>query len=238
MADRPIIFSAPMIRALLAGRKSQTRRILKPQPPQWQAMVIDITPPIFCEEEGGWGQFETIWSGPLVPGMCEPDREEWRPLKGLRFAAGDRLWVREACAVVHDRVECREGHEEDRAFGPRVDVGWRSPIFMPRWASRLTLAVTDVRVERLNDISEADAEAEGVEPICDHGVGNQHLHSIAYAQLWDRLHGDGAWRLNPWICAVSFTVHRSNIDAIPPDQDPARTGSGSSAPGQHRETTR
>jgi hypothetical protein len=230
MADRPILFSAPMVLALLAGRKTQTRRILRL--PRWASTdPNDI-------EFGGSGAAEVICrdTGCLAT-------------LPLPFAVGDRLWVKEtwqtgsgfngpqiafrATGDCHD-IEAWDG--EDEGIGPSFNYArcpgarwhtwlpdllsgaegiWRPSLFMPRWASRLTLLVTDVRVERLNDIGEADAQAEGVQPICDHGVGNQHLHSIAFQQLWCSLHGDDAWIVNPWVVAVGFSVHGRNIDKLP-----------------------
>ncbi|MBF9233969.1 hypothetical protein [Microvirga alba] len=215
MGDRSILFSGPMVRALLDGRKTQTRGILKPQPAEWQAKVIDISKPFFCEEEGGWGQVETIWSGPLVPGMCEPEREEWRPLKGLRFAVGDRLWVRENIALPRNWVKYGPVYyAADKHFfmNQTFDVERLRPsIHMPRWASRLTLIVTDVRVQRLQDISEEDAFAEGA-PWEDCWP----TYRQSFEALWESINGADAWEANPWVAAYTFTVHRCNIDQMEP----------------------
>lgn len=232
MTDRPMIFSAPMIQALLAGRKTQTRRLVRF--PGWAAGIF--TNPLKVE-------VETDERGHQPEVICE--NTGCLAALPLPYAVGDRLWVREThqfamsgdgpCVLMRatgsrwspDWTGPDEGagpsYDYDRCPGDysrwAVDLEsndgpWRSPIHMPRWASRLTLVVTDVRVGRLNDISEDDARDEGVEPICDHGVGNTDLHSIAYAQLWDRLHGEGAWRLNPWVAAINFRVHQANIDAL------------------------
>lgn len=227
MKELPIIFSAAMVRALLDGRKAQTRRILKPQPAQWQAMVIDITPPFFNEEEGGWGQVETIWSGPLVPGMCEPEREEWSPLR-LPYAVGDRLWVREAFITGFDIEDATGRPEGEQKVWYRADSPWpqwydadsestldsppwKSPIHMPRWSSRITLEVTEVRVQRLQEISGEDTIVEGVQcPTCEamkysacHDSGCFHSLQL-FKELWNGLHGPGAWEANPWVAAISF----------------------------------
>lgn len=208
MADRPILFSGPMVRALLDGRKTQTRRTLNPQPDD----IVE-------------GQISTQ----------------------LRIAVGDRLWVREAHALLsrlayrgsigtgtiaqqehptdgYTAAVFREGF--DRSGRPQ----WRPSIHMPRWASRLTLTVTDVRVERLQNCSEADAIAEGIErhksgwmPYSTafydgDGITPANYHAdprISYMQLWDRINGRGAWDANPWIAAYTFTVERENIDAAP-----------------------
>ena len=141
----------------------------------------------------------------------------------LPYAIGDRLWVREAwrstpewdAAPPHAIQPGYTLYEADGPWRAHSYGKLRSSLFMPRWASRLTLIVTEVRVERLNDISVADAKAEGVEPICDHGVGNQHLHWIAFQQIWCGLHGPDAWLRNPWVCAVSFRPILANIHALP-----------------------
>lgn len=245
MKDYPIIFSGPMVRALLAGTKFQTRRILNPQPRKWEAQVIDITEPMLFDEDKPdkqWGQWETIWNFSALEGRGEPDREVWRPIK--HYPIGTRLWVRETWGVgnrpcpVHgwvDGIEFRADCTDDDA-PPLWDIipadvesdsiasGWRPSIFMPRWASRLTLTVTDVRVQRLQDISEDDAVAEGVDleryvPVSD----SAGLHSSGeaeptdpveeYRHAWDRIHDAGAWQTNPWVAAYSFTVERKNIGA-------------------------
>jgi hypothetical protein len=211
LTDRPIIFSGAMVRALIAGRKSQTRRILKLQPI-----------PFAVDDQGTLCEVGCLH----VEGDRRPRVTLGRvvTLQELPYAIGDRLYVREAWAPLDALTHNDPGTRAlaDRGFY-RADEStvdgeisrWRPSIHMPRWASRLTLVVNEVRVERLNDISEADAQAEGVQPICDHGVGNQYLHSIAFEQLWCSLHGDGAWIANPWVVAVSFSVHARNIDQMP-----------------------
>jgi len=207
MTDRPIIFSAGMIRALLDGRKSQTRRIMKPQPPEWVTRM--------CHEgRNGW-----IGSG-----------DGHGVLMHVPYAVGDRLWCREGFSYGwpveenHQLPECNQEHaityrtDGNRPFGGGK---WHSPIHMPRWASRLTLIVTDVRVQRLQDISEADAVAEGVNSDTD-GWFDYLMPATqccaspqdSYATLWNSLHGPDAWAANPWVVALSFTVHRCNIDQM------------------------
>lgn len=229
MADKPIIFSAPMIRALLDGRKTQTRRLVK-----LAGRTPDFIGPRGCEADPtcwGWGMpdgyFVTVEGDDTdhAPGW----RNGWRDWRGA-YAPGDRLWVREAHSLVpssayrmstgvaqvvdpFDRdIACvyREGWER---CAPR----WRPSIHMPRWASRLTLTVTDVRVQRLQDISEADARAEGVDAVTMDDVPRQASMSRRgdFAALWDNINGPGAWAANPWVCALTFTVHRCNIDQMP-----------------------
>ena len=217
MADRPIIFSAPIVRALLDGRKTQTRRVLKPQPPP-SARYAGV-------------RFAT--------GL--PDCWFFNPPFAVRevYAVGDRLWVREAwCTnfLISGGSERTPAGCHYRADGKHVIVDdgdgyavlnkngtekspWRPSIHMPRWASRLTLTVTDVRVQRLQEISEEDAWAEGLEwaaptwgvkGLAESWNGDPRL---AFAALWNSLHGPAAWDANPWVAAITFTVERRNIDA-------------------------
>ncbi|TDY65763.1 hypothetical protein [Roseinatronobacter bogoriensis] len=201
MVDRPIIFSAPMVRALLDGRKTQTRRKLPVPPPFDSQDDIDA---------------------PVAAGFIEP-----------KYRRGDRLYVREAWAALDACTHNDPGAQAlaDRGFyraDHTVDCGdvsrWRPSIHMPRWASRLTLTVTDVRVQRLQDISEADAVAEGIEgdPVnawrCYQPEPKGQTHWAcpreSFRTLWNSLHGPDAWDANPWVCALSFTVHRGNIDQM------------------------
>lgn len=225
VTDRPIIFSAPMIRALLAGTKTQTRRVLKPQP------VLDHGALGIEDRQGRW----------IFCANTERGFAEGLPQSAFRmpYAPGDRLWVREAFtmgfdyddreipigdvpkpfyAATYDGAHWYDSDRDEWRDEPR----WTPSIHMPRWASRLTLTVTDVRVQRLNEISERDAIAEGVDPI---GVetgrfdvnGNaieQGSCAAAFAALWDELHGPGAWSANPWVVALTFTVALRNIDAM------------------------
>lgn len=241
MTDLPILFSAPMVRALLAGTKTQTRRALKPQPHQWQAMVIDILPPS-QDEDGNWGQVETVWSGPLIPGMCEPDHEEWHPIRHHRV--GDRLWVRERIERANGEAV---GYPADGTWLPNTWWEWKKAslpsIYMPRRLSRITLTVTDVRVQRLQEISEEDARAEGIvlvgtypmadsiasDPLVGYSGEEAWSHDpkdplpiyelpgsakSAYRRLWNQINGARAWEANPWVAAYTFTVALGNIDKL------------------------
>lgn len=175
MVDRPIIMSAPMVKALVAWRKTQTRR--------------------------------RAW------------RDTGKPSPWQKIAAGDRLWVREAWAaaargIVATGVIFRADREAGARPGPAAGA-WRPSIHMPRWASRLTLEVTATRIERLQEISEEDATAEGAlsaygEPFhLDSSLTNRRRFEL----LWESLRGDGSWKENPEVVAFSFTVHQRNIDA-------------------------
>ncbi|ARO24794.1 hypothetical protein TAL182_CH03049 [Rhizobium sp. TAL182] len=222
MADRPILFSAPMVRALLAGTKRQTRRIIKPQPP---ADVVR-----HC-----W------YDAPLYGFTRDHDvSKDWHVVRLLAYK-GDRLWVKENHAIV-PRTAYRMSEGVQQTLRPDDDHDaavyaagwerskpgrWRPSIHMPRWASRLTLTVTDVRVERLQDISEDDAVAEGIEfdPRWDpvgqckwrhYGKesGGIYPPSASYGTLWDSINGNGSWDADPWVVAYTFTVHAGNIDQI------------------------
>ena len=211
-ADRGIIFSAPMVRALLDGRKTQTRRVLKPAQGLTLGDMLDAG-----ERDGA-----------II--RCARGQVREPP-----YAPGDRLWVREAWG--HDAPsldDCRRGVEALGAmpYGPyyMADGGWAenhtikrcSPIHMPRWASRMTLVVTEVRVERLHEISEEDAQAEGAMPFPGQDgewwvPGKTNIYPearLAFIDLWDSIHGPGSWAENPWVAAIRFTVHRCNIDAL------------------------
>ena len=188
MADKPIIFSAPMVRALLDGRKTQTRRVLKPQP-VWDNGAIGIEDKagrwVFCSNtERGFGE-----------GL---PRSRFK----LPYAPGDRLYVREAVCWV-SRLGWRYRADDDDLSDKREagEVGrWHPSIHMPRWASRLTLTVTDVRVQRLAEMSSGDALAEGIDVTGDCGP------LVTYAKLWDNLNAKRGflWQSNPWVVALTF----------------------------------
>lgn len=172
-----------MVRALLDGRKTQTRRVLASGAAEDIGIVMAENPP--------------------------------------RFAVGDRLYVREAwrteSRAYDDLAPSDMGGEETVIY--EADAEWslnksvgrlRAGMHMPRWASRLTLTVTDLRVQRVQDIDYDDAVAEGVSS--DNGPGQIG----AYITLWDKLNAARSfgWETNPWIVAVSFTVQRGNIDQV------------------------
>jgi hypothetical protein len=221
MADRPILFSAPMVQALLAGRKTQTRRILKPQPPRFQHYGRDIMDwglsGIYQEDDQ---EGTSKWMLDVQTDVDDNSHE----VIDVRFAKGDRLYVRETWSA--DRLMSGFKPRDMLtstpiwywADGNPHDGDWIKPkpgIHMPRWASRLTLTVTDVRVERLHQIVPADAIAEGI-----FAPANSQTIDCAtrdprddYRALWNNINGANAWDANPWVVAVSFTVERKNIDA-------------------------
>lgn len=226
MNHRPILFSAPMVQALLAGRKSQTRRIMKPQPHPGRFGPNHPTSPdgIIGPMPGalGGGDYHA-WDGPLAT-ACLTKTGVYVATNQCPYGQpGDLLWVRETWAghIMWDGVRY-ENDPEGSCIWYRADGScrggcvdgqrgkqWRPSIHMPKWASRLTLMITDVRVERLQDISEADAIAEGVQNSL-HLQGGR-LACENFAHLWWTINGDGSWEANPWVWVISFEVIQKNV---------------------------
>ena len=208
MTERPILFSALMVRALLAGNKTQTRRLMKPQP---------------VNE----GQFlgERIWRwdykrGCLIAANESHAQQSWLP-QCPYGTIGDRLWVREAFYIDlsgswrdYERDEVLENlyYRADGECCAQIpecqcaDVGkprWSSPLHLPRWASRLTLQITDVRVQRLHELTSEDAIAEGV----DCFGGFDYPDPVGgFIEVWNKINGESAWERNDWVWALSFEV--------------------------------
>jgi hypothetical protein len=223
MKERPIIFSAPMVRAILAGTKTQTRRVVKPQPPEilpayapkvyWPARDRHMT---HGDPDGAaYLQFER-------PGDYD-GAHVMRGGFGFRCPCGqpgDRLWVREAwkAHTTFDHLPPREIPQSHVWYmaddGYKAESRYRQGMFMPRWASRITLEVTAVRVERLQDISEADAIAEGCTknhngyfwggPHPVSGLKQMAMAGSAYRDLWESINGPGSWSTNPWVWVIEF----------------------------------
>lgn len=210
MADRGIIFSGPMILALLAGRKSCTRRIIK----------------------GLGDEIDNVGDGESVVDLATGK------VVHMPYAAGDRLYVREAwaCHWATDDQAPRDIDPDlwsvrylaDDTIKPAARDGstalleqcrkGRPSIFMPRWASRLWLAVDDVRIERLHEITREECVAEGhPEPPWQNFSEDARLDAARdwFVDLWDDLHGKKpgeSWADNPWIVRTGFTVHKGNLD--------------------------
>jgi len=194
MKEQPILFSGPMVRAILDGRKTQTRRIVKPQK---RKDGVQLIPELL----------QQIGVGHACP----------------HGAVGDRLWVREKWGP------CQSNYKQDIATATYAcfpdgsqkfklgtyfqynnnpdDIAskwpsgwkWRPSIHMPRWASRITLEITGVRVERLNEISEEDAQSEGV-PVSLMGAS----HRIGFENLWGSINGPESWAANPFVWVIEF----------------------------------
>lgn len=204
MKEHPILFKAPMVRAILESRKTQTRRVVKMLPSAWCEKVKgnDWHP----NEIGEWRYQEGMWYG----------LSGWNTMAEARCPygqPGNRLWVRETWRVMgngpddtldmFDIDDIQYRADDDQSYIEK----YRPSIHMPRWASRILLEVTAVRVERLQDISEADATAEGWEkrPLVSE---DPQVHADAardwYSDLWEQLNGPGSWAANPWVWVVEF----------------------------------
>jgi hypothetical protein len=222
MKERPILFSAPMVRALLAGTKTQTRRVVK--------LSEEWHPDARAARVIGVGD-----DGIAAMPLDEFGRMLGQAIRCPYGQPGDRLWVREAfmhepadyCWEASVSIPCRPAVTTYRADveGDSRGAGWSPSIHMPRALSRIDLEITAVRVERLQSISEADARAEGI--VCGDGswsktdsgeayqrdkfgwyVTGQHARhnapSYAYRALWEQVNGPGSWDANPWVWVVEF----------------------------------
>lgn len=193
MKERPIIFNADMVRAILEGSKTQTRRIMKPQP------------------EPVPGQpWEYWWPAKAFETMVKVSDLQRVGFEGAAADAspfgriGDRLWVRETFGDCGVRLVYRADTDDGAACQVKR---WTPSIHMPREAARILLEITDVRVERLNDISVQDALAEGM----DDGSSDATLAAgwfekprRAFRRLWERIYGQESWSSNPWVWVVEF----------------------------------
>ena len=202
MTDRPIIFSAPMIKALLDGRKTMTRRLAWRNPRSWG----DSSPINFDPLTGDPARF-------LDPTL-------WQKVK-----PGDRLWCRENLICTGNGIwrwraddehvyTSRQNESAMIAWAHHEERGSVPSIHMPRWASRITLVITATKLERVQSITEADALAEGID---DLWLVQNHVpppRKSSFRDLWNDLHGDGSWQANPEVVAVTFRVIKANIDAI------------------------
>ena len=215
-----------MVRAILEGRKTQTRRIITPQPHVGIVGFCDLGQAISGKPNGRWNP---EWSGEHIGEGTQDDNK----VINCRYGKPrDRLWVRENCWIAPVGFGLKSDcNAVDSQGQPRV-VGYSASmdadgvrcakeygikqtpsIHMPRWASRILLEVTDVRLERLQSISEADAKAEGVNPrlLVPNGAysypdrePHQYTYINPFFDLWDRIHGPGSWNANPWVWVVAF----------------------------------
>jgi hypothetical protein len=214
--ERPILFSSEMVRAILEGRKTQTRRVLRVQPTRWETVAH------FCTgaDHLGWSFYKRRGDG------CWENRERFYCPYGK---PGDRLWVRETFAAQiitangydHDGPAIGRMRDKSKPVLYRADPmydgmtsgefawSWEPSIHMPRWASRINLEITEVRVQRLRDINCGDAAAEGViDPDYDPSQADwQVMGKHPFVELWDSINGkkDGcSWADNPWVWALTF----------------------------------
>ncbi|HHQ8264874.1 morphogenetic protein [Klebsiella pneumoniae] len=231
MKERGMIFNSEMVRAILDGRKTQTRRIMKLQPKPSKSRPGDF-----------WFSSKKLESmvhvSDLAPGNSPiADYHLFIQEHCCPFGAvGDRIWVRETfqgplfdydlmdsyckdptpfekpefCVYKADGVPAPEFYDAD----DELHCCWRPSIHMPRWASRILLEITDVRVERLNAISEEDATAEGVPPagslLPDYPgtfltpKGDFATAKVAFQRLWESIYGEESWKANSWVWVISF----------------------------------
>lgn len=196
MRDRPILFSGPMVRAILAGQKTVTRRVVKL--PRWAV-------------PGTIERFDVDLDGASAERRSDG---EYAPIPCPYGVPGDRLWVRETFAEheVDDVQGTRAFYRADHADGecqvrPGWALKWTPGIHMPRVVSRITLEVVSVRVERLHAITEEDAIREGVDAVsvADVPRNGTLTRRDDFAQLWERINGERApWTSNPWVWRVEF----------------------------------
>ena len=196
MKERPVIFNGEMVRAILDGRKTQTRRVMKPQPEP-------------CYRGGHWWPSNAFKTMLHIEEQMQNGQGGWKGLAGdaCPFGqVGDRLWVRETWTP--ESIDAEEGgYSPDyraTANGQPLDGRWTPSIHMPRWASRITLEITAVRVERLNDISEEDARAEGVAPSQHIITPLEALYRVGFLNLWQSIYGEESWSANPWVWVIEF----------------------------------
>lgn len=232
MTDIPIIFSAPMVQALLAGRKTMTRRLAWRPARKGEATAEGSRMGYVLDDNG--------FTGTIT--------KHERPSAWRRVKPGDRLWVRESLkhvtsdpvtdepcslhcymASIPPGMDCANPYEDNYLFSndgsPALKAHSIPSIHMPRWCSRLTLVVTGIKVERLQDLSHEDAMAEGVQRTVGIGcygvigpnggwLGSTFDSApAAFSYLWMSLHGAESWNENPEVVALSFSVVNANIDA-------------------------
>jgi hypothetical protein len=223
MKERPILFSAPMVRALLAGAKSQTRRIVKSAPglqSQWLTSEGIGSVPHGEMIDGGW-QMHHPRAGTRYMGVDVAHDSPFGWVRCPYGQSGDRLWVRETWRHTATDLDEARSITQDIMSGtavaymaddpdPDFDT-WRPSIHMPRWASRITLEVTGVRVERLQEISATDARAEGIQMPAPTITPDEFDHDcvVNYRLLWEQINGPGSWDANPWVWVIKFSKSRT-----------------------------
>lgn len=220
MKERPIIFNAPMVRAILVGRKTQTRRVVR-QVPHWQHCGRDIM-------EWGLSDCYTDESGRhWLDIQTHVDDNSHDEIKCPFGKPGDRLWCKETWRIdglsTKGALEIGRRHTDGLSFradmyGDRScdDCPWIPSIHMPRWASRITLEITGVRVERLCNITDDDAKSEGAEKglwdsatmtltVPTDVAGKYYAtHISGFAFLWQSIYGPGSWEANPFVWVLEF----------------------------------
>lgn len=230
--EKGLIFNSEMVRAILDGRKTQTRRIMKVQPENSELGLSRVV-----ESKNGIDDGKYFWSQSDATGL----KSRSKPFACPFGTVGDRIWVREAFRVhsratdvatlVYKASERNSWTEQTHRVPvavcnkPATPEKWTPSLHMPRWASRILLEITDVRVERLNAISPEDAESEGLERTNFTGFGDEpglpsypepdvyfdplkkqwkEYPPEAFAGLWESIYGEGSWQANPWVWVIKF----------------------------------
>ncbi|WP_259226416.1 MULTISPECIES: hypothetical protein [Raoultella] len=201
MKERGMIFNGEMVRALLDGRKTQTRRIMVPQP------ADDIERGVFPNPDAiGWISSLKHKHGSTTAHFCPHGKP------------GDRIWVRETWNKYGGLLTYRADHDwiDEMRKETVCTAKWAPSIHMPRWASRILLEITDVRAERLNAISEEDAMREGIDAdrlaesqdnydcIADHNMTGRPTAIGHFSYLWESIYGAESWKANPWVWVIEF----------------------------------
>lgn len=222
MKERPIIFSSGMVKAILEDRKTMTRRIVKPQPavtengsPRWDAAPGKKYIPNGPRSAGG-GRAVTMTD--LIGRYCPYG------IPGSRLYCKEGGWICDDRFFAYDArptlcktaegefIEAAPGAPEKAPTPERLkELGWtrRSSMFMPRWASRILLEVCEVRVERLQEISNSDAAREGIDipPLyADEGLPSVNANRFRFHALWNSIHGKDGWKANPWVWVIGFRM--------------------------------
>ena len=206
MNEKPILFSTEMIKAILDGHKTQTRRIVRLT--EFQKAISHGYDWMFRDKRGLWNEVPTSW---LLRNKCPYGRP------------GDMLWVRETWAIDQGFDSVKPSDISDywgglyyKATGDKPAGKWRPSIFMPRWASRITLRVQDVRVERVQDITIDDAGEEGCSGVIsggydfdiynENGDYARHPYIMNFRRLWDSINAKRgfSWDSNPWVWVIDF----------------------------------
>ena len=213
MREHPLLMKGPLVRATLAGLKTQTRRPIKPQPDD---DIVDVE----------YDAIADLWLGNTQEDNDLGYTSSWA-MRCPLGQDGDRLWVRETWQHFQNVGQRAADFPEYQRFpancfyradesNPRtkpLSGKWRPSLLMPRWACRLVLPLVSVRVERVQDITEEDAKAEGVEPVLMRGIGSypewmrptmRGGHQKAFELLWKQIYGDALWDVNPWVWVAEW----------------------------------
>jgi len=229
-AERPILFSAPMVRAILAGQKTQTRRLVeglhrnekleKESLSLVSSFMALVASPFGKPGDGLWVRetFALETNRNVDVTGYGPPFKDGRPVRYIKDDDGNEFWEQPHYFATDPKPELEYGDKE----GP--SVRWKPSIHMPRWASRITLEITNVRVERLMDISEEDAIAEGVRHDPGHSTPLEMGANVetwfnyqdpeswvtsaqsSFRTLWSSIYGVPSWLSNPWVFVIEFKV--------------------------------